>query len=86
MLWASEGDAAALSLQQPWRSIDVKHSVLIGLPSLLSPPPSSQITVYIRASILSVARTHVPDIKLLMKYLPGLQGLLQPAQKPPLSP
>lgn len=48
--------------------------------------PSSQITVYIRASILIGACTHVPDIKLLMKYLPGLQGLMQPAPKPPLSP
>lgn len=55
-------------------------------PFRLPLPPSSQITVYIRASILSGARSHVPDIKLLMKYLLGLQGLLQPAPKPPLSP
>lgn len=44
------------------------------------------ITVYIRASILSAACSHVPDIKLLMKYLLGLQAWLQLALKPPLSP
>lgn len=51
--------------------------------SLVPPPPNSfHITVYTRANILSGAHTHVPDIKLLMKYLPDLKGLLQPAPKP----
>lgn len=42
-------------------------------PLCLSLPPSSQITVDIRANILSAVRSHVPHIKLLMKYLLGLQ-------------
>ncbi|AWP02207.1 Hypothetical protein SMAX5B_016428 [Scophthalmus maximus] len=33
----------------------------------------SRITVDIRANILSAVRSHVPHIKLLMKYLLGLQ-------------
>lgn len=46
------------------------------------PPTSFHISVYTLASNLSGAHTHVPDIKLLMKYLPDLKGLLQPAPKP----
>lgn len=38
------------------------------------------------AKILSEVRFHVPHIKLLMKYLLGLQAQQQPSPKPPLSP
>lgn len=74
-----------LVVLHPLRSLggNLMYSINYSLlcPSDFLPPPSPQITVYIRASILSGARSHVPDIKLLMKYLLGLQAPLQPAPK-----
>lgn len=64
----------ALSLPYSWGKADVKHYLLV------PPHHSFHITVSTPADILRGAHTHVPDIKLLMKYLPDLKGLLQSAQ------
>lgn len=59
-----------------------RHYPFCTLGAKLPPPPhhSFHITVSIPDGIQRGAHTHVPDIKLLMKYLPDLKGLLQSAQ------
>lgn len=65
---------SVLSLLYSWSKADVKHYLL------MPPHHSFHITVSTLAAILRGVYAHVPDIKLLMKYLPDLKGLLQSAQ------
>lgn len=84
--WTSEGEGVirvegVLCPQQG-------RSVVLTVPSSspLPVPRLSPRSLSVSGPVFWMGCAHVPDIKLLMKYLLGRQAPLQPAQKTPLSP